>query len=335
VVRRSSPDSGATSKQQGGLIVLAALLLLVAPQAAAGDAGRPLLADTAITAAPPALVTNRRARLAFTASHSDARFECRINEGVFTACRSPVVYRKLEPGPYRFEVRAVSLSGLADVIPAQASWRVERTFKLSAGSVSRWAPVLGRVVARAYPLASSPVLARLRPRTPEGTTNLVLALERLEDPSGRLWIRVQLPVLPNNSTGWVPRSALGGYTAVGTRLVVHRRALRATLYRHGQQVWRARIGIGERRWPTPAGEFYVRVKLLGFSDPFYGPVAFGTSARTDVLTDWPGGGFVGIHGTDAPWLLPGRVSHGCIRLRNEDILRLERLMPVGTPLTIL
>lgn len=63
-------------------------------------------------------------------------------------------------------------------------------------------------------------------------------------------------------------------------------------------------------------------------------LAFGTSARSDVLTDWPAGGYIGIHGTDRPELLPGRVSHGCIRLRNADILRLAELMPVGTPLTI-
>jgi hypothetical protein len=37
---------------------------------------------------------------------------------------------------------------------------------------------------------------------------------------------------------------------------------------------------------------------------------------------------------DEPDLLPGRVSHGCIRMRNADILRLAKLMPVGTPLTI-
>jgi lipoprotein-anchoring transpeptidase ErfK/SrfK len=63
-------------------------------------------------------------------------------------------------------------------------------------------------------------------------------------------------------------------------------------------------------------------------------VAFGTSARSSVLTDWPAGGYVGIHGTDEPDLLPGRVSHGCIRMRNADIVRLARLMPMGTPLTI-
>ena len=77
----------------------------------------------------------------------------------------------------------------------------------------------------------------------------------------------------------------------------------------------------------------MRLKLAGFDNPVYGPVAFGTNARS-VLTDWPGGGYIGIHGTNEPELLPGRVSHGCVRLRNEDIVALSRLMPVGTPLTI-
>jgi lipoprotein-anchoring transpeptidase ErfK/SrfK len=71
-----------------------------------------------------------------------------------------------------------------------------------------------------------------------------------------------------------------------------------------------------------------------YASAFYGPIAFGTSAQSATLTDWPGGGFVGIHGTDRPDLVPGRISHGCIRLRNADILRLAKLMPVGTPLEI-
>lgn len=52
----------------------------------------------------------------------------------------------------------------------------------------------------------------------------------------------------------------------------------------------------------------------------YGPLAFGISARSAVLTDWPAGGFVGIHGTDRPDLLPGRVSHGCIRMASRALL---------------
>jgi lipoprotein-anchoring transpeptidase ErfK/SrfK len=70
------------------------------------------------------------------------------------------------------------------------------------------------------------------------------------------------------------------------------------------------------------------------TSPFYGPVAFGTSARSAVLTDWPDGGYIGIHGTNHPELIPGRISHGCIRLRNRDIIRLARRMPIGTPITI-
>ena len=66
----------------------------------------------------------------------------------------------------------------------------------------------------------------------------------------------------------------------------------------------------------------------------YGSFAFGLSAYSPQLSDWPGGGVVGIHGTNQPEILPGQVSHGCIRLRNQDILRLARVMPVGTPLTI-
>jgi lipoprotein-anchoring transpeptidase ErfK/SrfK len=199
---------------------------------------------------------------------------------------------------------------------------------------ARWAPVRRPVRARAAPRRTAPVVAPVATRTPEGTTNIVLALERASDAHARLWVRVRLPVLPNGRTAWVPRSALGGYTVVRTRLVVDRARLSATLLRDGRPVFRTRVGVGTADHPTPAGEFYVRDQVTRYRSPAYGPLAFGTSARSATLTEWPDGGFVGIHGTDRPDLLPGRVSHGCIRLRNAAIRRLARLMPIGTPLTI-
>jgi L,D-transpeptidase catalytic domain len=198
---------------------------------------------------------------------------------------------------------------------------------------ARFAPVLSRVTARARPRADAEPVAALERETEEGTTNVVLVLGEARR-RGAAWVRVRLPVLPNGRTGWVRRSALGGYGFVRTRLVVDRARLTATLLKDGRSVFRAPVGIGTAAAPTPGGEFYVRLKLAGFDDPFYGPVAFGTNARSAVLTDWPGGGYIGIHGTNAPELVPGRVSHGCVRLRNEDIVRLGRLMPVGTPVTI-
>jgi L,D-transpeptidase catalytic domain len=200
---------------------------------------------------------------------------------------------------------------------------------------STWASVRRAVFARARPNANADVVVRLETSAPEDTSNIVLVLGRARDAAGRLWVHVRLPVLPNERTGWIPREALGGYGVVRTRLVVDLRQLTATLLRDQRPVFRAKVGIGQAAWPTPPGQFYIRNKLTGFDNPFYGPVAFGTNARSPVLTDWPGGGFIGIHGTNRPGLLPGRVSHGCIRLRNSDILALARLMPVGTPVTIL
>ena len=110
--------------------------------------------------------------------------------------------------------------------------------------------------------------------------------------------------------------------------------LRLTLYRAGEEIFAAPVGVGKPSTPTPTGVFYVRDRLTSYASPEYGPLAFGTSARSEFLTDWPAGGFIGIHGTDEPSLIPGRISHGCIRLTNPTILKLAKLLPVGTPVII-
>jgi lipoprotein-anchoring transpeptidase ErfK/SrfK len=200
--------------------------------------------------------------------------------------------------------------------------------------LSYWAPVERSVPARTAPAATALVVTRLSTRTPEGTRNTVAVLERTRDRQGTPWVRVALAVLPNGTTAWVPRTALGGYGTVNTRLDVDLLRLRATLYKDGRDVFDAAVGVGTVTSPTPTGRFYIRNKLTRYRSPAYGPVAFGTSARSPSATDWPAGGFVGIHGTDRPDLVPGRISHGCIRMRNRDILELARRMPVGTPVTI-
>ena len=191
-----------------------------------------------------------------------------------------------------------------------------------------WAPVRRLLVVRDAPSSHARVVARVPASTPEDTTNIVLVAG---PPRGErdLWV----PIRAGGAAGWVPRTALGGYEAAESRLLVDTAVFTATLLRAGRVVFRAKVGVGTADAPTPTGSFYVRNRLTRYRSAFYGPVAFGTSART-ALTDWPAGGFVGIHGTSRPELLPGRVSHGCIRMRNADILALARLMPVGTPVEI-
>jgi len=47
-----------------------------------------------------------------------------------------------------------------------------------------------------------------------------------------------------------------------------------------------------------------------------------------------GGGEYAIHGTNAPGTIGGFVSHGCIRMFNEDIMDLYSRVSVGTPVVV-
>jgi lipoprotein-anchoring transpeptidase ErfK/SrfK len=230
-------------------------------------------------------------------------------------------------------------SSAASSTPAAGQAAPKKTFPsrytLTDAKIGHWAVVLRNVAAHRQPKASSSVVTTLGTVTSDETQNLVLILAGIDLDSKRTWYKVRLPILPNNSTGWVPRSALGNLYTVHTHLYVDRKTFTATLKRDGRTVFTTRVGVGRTYWPTPPGQFYIRDKLTSLNNPIYGPLAFGTSARSAVLTDWPGGGFIGVHGTNEPGILPGAVSHGCIRMLNDAIVRLSRLMQVGTPLTVI
>jgi L,D-transpeptidase catalytic domain len=200
-------------------------------------------------------------------------------------------------------------------------------------TLSRWAYPLAAAVAHEDPSASSRVVGRLEFLTSDGQAEVYLAL-RSYTFGATTWILVELPGRPNGLTGWVPAGALGELNVTDEYLRVDLKTLSATLFREGRAIWSARVGVGRPSLPTPVGHFYVTEKLAGDGGPFYGPYQLGTSAYAPTLSEWPGGGVVGIHGTNEPQLIPGRPSHGCIRLRNADITRLWPLIGVGTPIEI-
>jgi len=199
---------------------------------------------------------------------------------------------------------------------------------------TRWAYPAGDGWARTRPEPAAPRVQRLRRLTEDGFPELYVALRERVGPDGSLWVQIRLPMRPNGTTGWVLRRRLGAWHTVRTALEIDRGTLHAVLRRDGRVIWSARVGVGAPGTPTPVGRFYVREKIHNLrGDPLYGPWAIGTSAYSR-LSEWPGGGVIGIHGTDQPQLIPGRPSHGCIRLRNSDIVRLWPLIEVGTPIEI-
>jgi len=200
---------------------------------------------------------------------------------------------------------------------------------------TRWVNPNDRGAIRVAPDPKAHVVARLKLDTEDGFPNVYIALRRYTDADGVTWYQVRIPQRPNGHTGWVQEENVGPLQTVHTRLVLNRRTLRLTLFKNGRRIFRAPVGIGKRSTPTPGGHFWIRERLiLRGGHGVYGPLAFGTSAYSNTLTDWPKGGVVGIHGTNEPSLVPGRPSHGCIRMRNRDILHLGRLLPIGTPLLI-
>jgi hypothetical protein len=201
-------------------------------------------------------------------------------------------------------------------------------------TLSRWAYANGEAPARSAPRSHARVVGRLSLLTSDEQAEPYVALASATSRSGGSWVRVELPGRPNGRSGWVPRGALGPLHIVHDRLVVDRRRLRVTLYREGSAIFSAPVGVGKPGTVTPAGSFYVTEKLRTVNSPAYGPYAIGTSAFAPTLSEWPGGGVVGIHGTDEPQLVPGRPSHGCVRMRDPDIVRLWHLVQVGTPILI-
>lgn len=232
-------------------------------------------------------------------------------------------------------VAAQAAADMRPVRPAAATTALGNERLSDEHRLTRVAGAVLRSPVHRRPSKSSKVIGHLRFQTEDGPLEVYLALESHVDRTGRLWIRVRLPMRPNGRTGWVVRDGLGDLRIVRTKLRVNRKTLRATLYRDGRRIWSSRIGIGASKTPTPGGRFWIRERLRNLGgNGVYGPWAFGTAAYSS-LSEWPGGGVIGIHGTNQPGLIPGRPSHGCIRVPNAKISRLAKLMPIGTPVYIL
>lgn len=184
------------------------------------------------------------------------------------------------------------------------------------------------------PDAASPIV-EVPATTPLGApTTFAIVGDPVAQPSD--WYKVLLPTRPNGSTGWV-RASTVELTRTDLRMLVDLEARSIRLQRDGTDVFEAEVAIGTEADPTPTGTSFV-TELIESIEPegAYGPYAIGLSMHSDTQTEFAGGdGQVGIHGTNQPELIGDRVSHGCVRLRNDDIERLVALeVPLGTPVFV-
>lgn len=173
------------------------------------------------------------------------------------------------------------------------------------------------------------VLAKVPNHNDIGQTESMLVV----DSSVPDWYRVEVPVRPNGSEGWIQASDVA-IRQVDSYLRVYQSQFRLEYYVAGQLQKTFTVAVGAPSTPTPYGRFYVW-ESEDYNHAPYTPGIFALSAFSPVLENWPGGGRTGIHGWTDTSVMGRRASHGCVRMRPVDFAQLLHAVPLGTPVDIL
>ena len=217
---------------------------------------------------------------------------------------------------------------------AQPATPKRTTSTLSVNSVF---PAAGQLLVNSVPARVAPnpharVIKVMHQFREDYRTQEILALSTTLGSDRKAWYRISIPMRPNGTEGWIPARSVSLAPTV-SQIVINRTARTIDVYWHGKRALHAIVAIGAPGMETPVGHFYVAARFVPYQDPFLGVFAVETSAYSK-LTEWPGGGVVGIHGTSLPQLLGQAVSHGCVRVSNQTAAALRRLAPLGTPIWI-
>jgi lipoprotein-anchoring transpeptidase ErfK/SrfK len=192
--------------------------------------------------------------------------------------------------------------------------------------------------AHVYADPSAPTPAKTYPKTwllngaPDQPIDQVFLVDRRRADG---WVQVLLPDRPNGSSGWIRSSELT-LSLNPYRLQVSLAAHQIVVFERGQPIYTGPVATGTDATPTPTGPSYARV-LLRSPNPtsVYGPFAYGLSAHSDVLQNFDGGDAeVGVHGNNDASVLGKSVTHGCVRMDNDEITQLSKILPLGTPIDI-
>jgi lipoprotein-anchoring transpeptidase ErfK/SrfK len=232
----------------------------------------------------------------------------------------------------------VAASPLRPAVPAPSPARGPRpaparlTHPVAAQGATLIATLRAPTTYRASPSGGAPVAGTLPATNPFGGAQVLAVLGR---PTASGWLRVELPVRPNGSLGWIATAGVS-LSQTSFHVYVNLEAHRLTVTRAGRPLLSAPAAVGKPSTPTPAGQTYLW-ELIRPDNPqgAYGPYIFGLGWFSDAYAVFNGGDAqIGVHGQDEPWSLGQAVSHGCVRLPNDVISRLAGILPLGTPVTI-
>ncbi len=150
-------------------------------------------------------------------------------------------------------------------------------------------------------------------------------------------------VAPGAGANWRPRWWPSWLPAGSGRAAVLVSVGRNRAYVHdGKRLWTHFPVATGKDFATPRGSFRVVNKTLSPSWTYKDKHVPGGTYANPLGVAWLGlsmpagwGRYpIGLHGTNAPWSIGYRVSRGCVRMRNADILTVYKHVPVGSPVWI-
>ncbi|NEP56883.1 MAG: L,D-transpeptidase family protein [Symploca sp. SIO2G7] len=125
-----------------------------------------------------------------------------------------------------------------------------------------------------------------------------------------------------------------------TRLVLKLSERRVYLYQDNQVQANYPVAIGRSGWETPTGSFEViqMVSYPTWQHPFTGEL-IPPGPDNPLGVRWigfavKGENYIGFHGTPNEELIGQAVSHGCVRMRNKDVVSLFKQVEMGTPVMV-
>lgn len=138
-----------------------------------------------------------------------------------------------------------------------------------------------------------------------------------------------------------PPGQMNAPQAQHTRIVLSLADRRVYLY-HGEQVKASYpVAVGKPGWETPTGAFLVLDKALNpvWENPWTGeviqPGPDSPLGPAIIVFEQNEEGMYAFHGTSNEELIGQAVSHGCVRMRNEDILAMYEQVDVRTPVEVI
>ena len=171
-----------------------------------------------------------------------------------------------------------------------------------------------------------------------GSAQRLMVTGRHTDAAGRSWVRVQLPVRPNESAGWV-RANRVRLSATRVRFEVHLGSRRLEIWRGTRRLHAWSAGVGRAATPTPVGRFAIQdpVPTLPSWRSVYGAWTLTLTAHSNALKTFMGGdALVAIHGAGSgrSWRVGQASSYGCVILGERELAVAARYARAGTPVVI-